>query len=337
MPAMTPRERVLAAIAHRQPDVTPWHLGYTVPARKKLEAHLGTTDLAGATGDHLAAYSLRRMARWEETAPGFWRDEWGVVWNRTVDPDIGVVEGAVLEERDLSRLRVPDPHDPLRYAGIPAFIEANPDRFRSANHGFSLFERAWSLRGMDRLLVDMCEAPEFVDALLDRILDFNLGVVDELARRDLDAVLFGDDWAFQQGIIMGPRLWRRFFRPRVQRMFDAVRRSGKVVAIHCCGKAQDLFPDLIEMGLQLFNPFQPEVMDPYEMKERFGDRLAFFGGMSIQRVLPRGTPREVKDEARRLIDRVGRGGGFIISPSHEMPGDIPVENMMAFIEAVKSQ
>jgi len=104
--------------------------------------------------------------------------------------------------------------------------------------------------------------------------------------------------------------------------------------VHSCGKVQSLFPELIEIGLDVFNPFQPDVMDVYEMKRLYGDRLAFYGGMSVQRILPHGSPQEVRAEAMRLMQEIGRGGGFIIGPSHHMPGDIPVENMVAFAEAV---
>jgi uroporphyrinogen decarboxylase len=118
-------------------------------------------------------------------------------------------------------------------------------------------------------------------------------------------------------------------------MYGAVKAAGKSVFIHSCGRVQELFPDLIELGLDVFNPFQPEVMDPYEMKRQFGRQLSFFGGMSIQKLLPYGTPEQIRSEARRLMGEIGRGGGFIIGPSHDMPGDIPVENMVAFIETVR--
>jgi uroporphyrinogen decarboxylase len=99
---------------------------------------------------------------------------------------------------------------------------------------------------------------------------------------------------------------------------------------------QELFPELIELGLDIFNPFQPEAMDPYETKREFGNDLTFFGGMSVQKLLPFGTPQAVRDETLRLMEQVGRGGGFIIAPSHDMPGDIPIENMVAFIETVRN-
>ncbi len=107
----------------------------------------------------------------------------------------------------------------------------------------------------------------------------------------------------------------------------AVKRTGKAVLIHSCGQVQELFPELIEAGLDVFNPFQPEVMDPYEIKREFGSRLAFLGGVSVQKLLPFGTPQQIRDEVRRLMDGVGADGGFIIAPSHDMPGDIPLENL----------
>ena len=331
---ITPRDRVLKAIRHEEPDRVPYHLSYTLPCRKKLEARLGTADLDTAVGTHLATYSTRRMAPWEEVRPGHWKDSFGVVWNRTVDPDIGVVEEHPLRERT-REWSFPDPHDPCRYEKLPEFVARHPDRFRLVNHGFTLFERAWTLRGMGELLTDMLDDPEWVDELLDGIVEFNLGVIDEVTRHAIDGIMFGDDWSSQRGLIMGPRLWRRFLKPRLARMFQAVKKAGKAVFVHSCGRAQEIFPDLIEIGVDVFNPFQPEVMDPYEVKRRFGDKLAFFGGMSIQRTLPFGTTREVQAEARRLRDEVGRGGGYIIAPSHEMPGDIPVENIMAFLEVVR--
>ncbi len=331
------RERVLAAVQHRQPDRVPYQISCTAPARRALEAHYGTSDLDDLLGNHLARYKARPPDElgWIPERPGFWRDERGTVWNRPLDRDTGVVETYRLTRRCLDGLAVPDPLNPVRYAGLPAFIERNRDRFRYLSFGMSLFERAWSLRGMAELLVDMIEAPAWVDELLDVILEFDLAVVREMLKYDFDGVLFGDDWGHQRGLLFSPRLWRRFIKPRVARLYAAVRDAGKVVMIHCCGKVQELFPDLIEIGLDVFNPFQPDVMDPYEIKRQYGESLTFFGGVSVQHLLPHGTPDEIRGEVRRLMEEVGRGGGFIIAPSHDMPGDIPLGNMLALIEAVR--
>ncbi len=329
----SPRERVWQAIRHRQPDRVPYHISYTEPARKKLESYYGSPDLESLLGNHMAKQRIRLP--YEEVRPGFWRDEFGVVWNKTIDQDIGIVDFYPLQDRSLAGYRFPDPHDPRRSAGLPAFIAANPDRFRFLSVSYSLFERAWTLRSMPELMVDMIEAPAFVDELLDRITAFNLAVLEDDLVYDVDAVIFGDDWGQQRGLLFSPRLWRRFIKPRLALMYGAVKRAGKAVMIHSCGKVQELLPELIELGLDVFNPFQPDVMNPYEMKQQYGDRLTFYGGMSVQRLLPFGTPQQIRDEARRMVDQVGRAGGFIYAPSHDLPGDIPIENMVALIDAVR--
>jgi uroporphyrinogen decarboxylase len=164
-----------------------------------------------------------------------------------------------------------------------------------------------------------------------------MAVLERMLDHPFDGVLFGDDWGQQRGLMFGARRWRQFIKPRVAEMYRKVANAGRAVCIHSCGKVQDLFPELIDMGLDVFNPFQPEVMDLREMKAQYGDRLTFYGGVSVQQLLPFGSPAEVRDEVRRLIDDLGPGGGFIIAPSHEMPGDIPLENMLAFIETVQAQ
>jgi uroporphyrinogen decarboxylase len=283
----------------------------------------------------MVRYSIRRPDLMHEIRPGFYRDEFGVLWNRTVDKDIGVPGDYPLKRRSLAEYTFPDPYDPRRYQGLSAFIKAHPHCFRLISYSFTLFERAWMLRGMPDLMVDMLEAPDWVEELLDALMAFNMCVVQELLKVDVDGFLFGDDWGHQGGLLFSPRLWRRFVKPRLALLISTVKDAGKAAFLHSCGKVQALFPDLIEIGLDVFNPFQPDVMDVYEIKRQFGDRLSFYGGMSVQRILPHGTPKQIRAETRRLMAEIGRGGGFIIAPSHHMPGDIPVQNMVAFIEAVR--
>lgn len=334
--AVTPRQRVWQAIRHQQPDAVPYQINLTMPARAKLEAHYGTQCLDDLLGNHIVRYKSR-LDYEPLPEPGMYRDEWGVVWNKSVDRDIGVPSNHVLPDRDLAPLAVPDPIDARRYAGLPAFFAANSDRFTLFSVSFSLFERAWTLRGMQALLTDMVEAPGFVDSLFDRILEWNLTVLDEMLKHPFDGVLFGDDWGQQRGLIFGAKRWRQFVKPRAAAMYRKVADAGKAVCIHSCGKVQDLFPELIEIGLQVFNPFQPEVMDLHEMKARYGGALTFYGGVSIQQLLPFASPEQVRDEARKLMDDLGRGGGFIIAPSHDITGDIPLDNILALIETVRAQ
>jgi uroporphyrinogen decarboxylase len=148
---------------------------------------------------------------------------------------------------------------------------------------------------------------------------------------------FGDDWGHQRGLIMGKSLWKEMIGPRVRTMYQLVRSRGKRVFIHSCGKVEELFPDLIESGVDVFNPFQPEVMDVYEMKKEFGDSLSFFGGISTQKTLPFGTVSQVREEVKRLLDKVGKNGGYIASPAHDIPRDAKPENIAAMIEVLQAQ
>jgi uroporphyrinogen decarboxylase len=266
-------------------------------------------------------------------------DEYGVMWNRNTDPDIGNVEGLVIAERSaLSTTRFPDPDDPAKFAGLEAFVASGRDRFLLAGVRHALFERAWMLRGMENLLVDMIECPEFVDDLLDRITEYGLKVLDNLRAFPVDGFWFGDDYGQQHGLIMGPKLWRRFLKPRLARLYAAAKQKpGTVVVIHSCGDVTEIFDDLIEIGVDVFNPLQPETMDIRDVAARYGDRLSFYGGLSIQNVLPFGTPEEVRSHVEEAIEMVGKNGGYICSPAHDMPPDTPVENVEAMLEVLKGQ
>ncbi len=332
--SITPRDRVLKALCHEQPDVTPWQINLTADSHDQTAAYLNDPDFASKMGNHLAAYS---DGWFEEVRPGFWRDQFGIVWNRTIDRDIGNVDAYHLAEPDLSRYSFPAPDLERNAQGLSALLRENPDRFTVGEIGFSMFERAWTLRGMEALLMDMLDNPSFVDALLDRILEYNLTVLDHMLTFPVDCIYFGDDWGQQRGLIMGPRLWRRFIRPRVAIMYSRVKAAGKYVMQHSCGDVQSLFPDLIEMGLDIFNTFQPEVMDVDWCKREYGKDLTFYGGISTQQVLPRIAAHDLPDHIRDMIKRIGRDGGYIVAPTHAIPRDVPPENIVAFIQTVQAQ
>ena len=334
---MTRRERVLASLEHRQPDKTPYCIGFTAPIRAKMADFYSDPDFEQKLGNAFAVLSTELPGGWREVQPDIWEDEFGVQWDRSVDKDIGVVCNRRITKESLAEYTFPDPHDSRRWDAYMPVIAGNPEQFRIADIGFSLFERAWTLCGMEYLLTAMALEPDFVHALMDRILEHNLARIEHACSADIDAMMLGDDWGSQQGLIMGPNLWREYIQPRVRQMYAAIHARGKYVFIHSCGKVDALFPDLIDCGLDCFNPFQPEVMDPFEMKRQFGDRLSFYGGISTQRTLPYATPAEVRDEVKRLIEHAGRNGGYIAAPAHAVPGDASPENVAAMIETLQNQ
>ena len=334
---MTHKERVYASLNHEQPDRTPYCIGFTEKAYSAMVEHYGNGDFMGLIDNSLHNVAANPGPLQREVDEVTWQDEFGVQWDKSVDRDIGNVCDQVLAERDLDLIEMPDPRAPGKFDGFAERVAAGADKCVQFAIGFSLYERAWTMRGMAELMMDMVDAPDFVDALLDSVCDYNVALVEQAVEHDIDAVHFGDDWGSQRGLQMGPERWERFIKPRLARQYGAAKAAGKFVTIHSCGMVQEVFPQLIEIGLDCFNPFQPEVMDPYEMKAQFGDRLSFWGGVSTQKLLPYGTPEEVRAECRKLMAEVGKSGGYILAPAHAIPGDAKPENIMAMIETVNEQ
>jgi uroporphyrinogen decarboxylase len=329
------REVIRLTLDGKKPPYVPWSFSFTHEAEAKLQAHFGQEDLEPFLGNHILGLG-DGIGFFTDIGQDCFRDIFGVVWDRSVDKDIGVVRGQVLTQPTLAGYTFPDPRDPRFFADIPDKIARYSDRFRVYSIGFSLYERAWTLRGMQTLMEDFYDNPEFVTELFTAIADYNLAQVAEALKYDIDAVYFGDDWGQQSGLQMGPRLWRKFIYPQLKRMYGAVRAAGKYVFIHSCGDVDELFDDLIGIGLNCFNPFQPEVMDVAALLAKYHGRLAFHGGLSTQRTLPYGSVAEVRAESTRLL-QLGQPGGYIFAPAHSVEGDVPLENMLAFIETAQSQ
>jgi uroporphyrinogen decarboxylase len=187
--------------------------------------------------------------------------------------------------------------------------------------------------------MDSVISPDFYEEMLDNLMNLYLKFVDYTADLPIDAIMFGDDWGDQRGVILGPELWRKFLKPRWAKIYDAVHTKGKLVISHCCGSMIDVMPDVIEMGLDILESVQPEArgMNPYELKKNWGDKITFWGCLGTQSTIPYGTPDDIKREVNRLCKEVGRGGGFILSPAKPLQPETPTENAMAVVEAFTNQ
>jgi uroporphyrinogen decarboxylase len=332
---MTKREVVKLVLEAKRPPYVPWNIGLTKEAREKLQQHFGQADLEDILQNHFLRLGSD-IGFFTDLGNDCFQDVFGVIWDRSIDKDIGTPKNCVLPEPTLKGYNFPNPLDPRFFADIPERIEKYSDRFRVFQIGFSLWERAWTLRGWQNLMMDFHDHPGFVHDLLNAIADYNIAQVREALKYDIDAIYFGDDWGMQRGLQMGPVMWRRFIYPVLKRMYAVVREAGKYVMIHSCGDVDELFDDLIEIGVNCFNPFQPEVMDVTSLMQRYRGRLAFHGGLSTQQTLPYGSSDDVRRETEYLLE-LGRDGGYIFAPAHDVEGDVPLENMLAFIETVQQQ
>jgi len=349
---VTEKERVRRHINFEKTDSIPWQINCTSELAGRYMRELGLeekqctvrgknvyrfTPLDDYFGNHLALLRNRAVDSVQEIRPGFFRDEWGVVWDRRIDKDIGNPICELLDDMDLSKLEVPDPLDPRRFAHFEPLIRAHAHRHIIVKFSYSLFERAWAIRGMQNLMMDFIQNPSFVHDLFSLITEFNLTLLRHCGTYPIDAVYFSDDWGGQRGLLMSPDTWRTFIKPCLERMYAQAHSQGYDVFIHSCGNISVLLDDLVEIGLNVFNPFQPEVMDIEEVMERFAGRLAYYGSISIQQTLPFGTPEVVRKEVRHRLELARRYGGLIPSPSHDMPPDIPLENTRAMLETLRSQ
>ena len=201
----------------------------------------------------------------------------------------------------------------------------------------SVFENAWLLRGLEQLLVDFLQNEEFAEALLDRITGFQVENCRYIGNCGADILLTGDDVGTQRGMMMAPSMWRKWLKPRLAEIIAAAReqKSDIHVFYHSDGDIRAIIPELIEVGVDILNPVQPECMDPVEMKRLYGKKLSFWGTIGTQTTMPFGTPAEVRRVVKERIRTVGKGGGLLLAPTHVLEPDVPWENVLAFFEAIR--
>ncbi len=330
----TPKERVLAAFNHEETDIVPCQVVIEADVEDRLNRHYGGTEWEKTVRNHLGFAAYPYWARTDMTDDGLMRDEYGSIWDFSRQPfhltDFPLKEPSIGDYDFEAVTQVV--LDSLDIAGAENTIREKSDRFVFGLFYFGLFERSWMLRGFENVLVDSILNASFYEELLDRILEMQLRLLDKLLELPVDGVYLGDDWGDQRGVILGPDRWRRFIKPRAAKLYERVRAAGKPVFTHCCGNVFDIIPDMIEIGLDGLESLQPEAMDVYEIKREYGKDLLLWGGLGTQHMLPFGSPKEVRDEIRRLIEELGRGGGYILAPAKPLMEDIPTENAVALIE-----
>ena len=353
---MTSRERVLTALAHKPTDRVPRLLyeeaiGYTPPIERLLRERCGPKSPRDYFGMDITSVNFNptqlprtRFAEWlgADAAAALASgqvNEWGVRWRTGDFHHFAQVESPLRGIQDLARLKDypwPDLDQPYRWQGVREQVERwHAQGLAAVGYAGSVFERAWSIRGLEDLMMDLLAAPEIAHWFFERTAALQQLAGVQFARAGVDIVITGDDIAGQKGMLMKPEVWREFLKPHLAATVRAVKqaRPGTFVFYHSDGNVEAAIPDLIEIGIDILNPIQPECMAPAMIKRKYGDHLSFWGSVSVQRTMPLGTAEEVRAEVRARIRDVGRGGGFILAPAHVLGPETPWENIVAFFEA----
>ncbi|NLX05044.1 MAG: hypothetical protein GXY33_07865 [Phycisphaerae bacterium] len=370
---MTPRERVLTALNHQEPDRVPLFIGPSgattmlAPGYEKLKAHLGIQGgppkwisrtmqyvamdeevLVRLGGDARplvpgpAESSLRKAISSDCVV-----DDWGIRWTRSpgslyfeaTDPPLAHVTIDDLDEYPWPNLTPPGRFDHL--------VE-EAKAIQSAGYatvlvpGITLFEQAYLMRGLDAILMDLAADPEFFTALITKLKKLMMGYVEQLLKdvgRYVDVIVTGDDLGMTSGPMISPESYRRFLKPHHAELFGAIKQriSGKLF-FHSCGDVYRLLCDFVDAGVELLNPVQVaagDMADTARLKREFGDRLAFCGAIDTRWALPRGTTDDVRAEVRRRIRDLAPGGGYVVAAVHCIQPDVPPENVLAMCDEVQ--
>jgi uroporphyrinogen decarboxylase len=337
---LTQKQRVIQQIEHHETDSVPYTLGFEGDVAERLDAHYGSAAWRDRLDNAIRHAPAPPFGVLTSETERYVTDHYGTRWQVDRRP-VHLVE-APLQEPSLAGLVFPDLDrflDAEWKAAAEQAIRAQPDHFWVAGYGFGLFERTWTLRGFSEALADAAGEPEFYDALVEAIAEHQLAIIERLVELPIDGVMCSDDWGYQQGVLLGPRLWRKYLKPRLARIYDRIHAAGKYALSHCCGSVIDILPDLIEIGLDVLESVQPEArgMEPYSLKEQFGSEITFWGGLGSQSTIPFGTPGEIKTEVVRLCREMGAGGGYILAPAKALQPETPTENAAAVVEAFMAE
>ncbi len=332
---MNNRQRVINSLSHQSSDSIPYHVEFTMEEHKKMVSFLKDEQYLLKINNHLHRTYWNNINEESIDKPGNFKDFFGVTWNRSgVDKDIGIIDDPLFKEANITMVDFPVLNSSIAYNHISDSLIGKKENFVIGDIGFSLFERAWSMRGFENLLMDMALNPEFVHQLLDKICEFNISVIELYGKfTNIDGFYFGDDWGQQHGLIMGPAMWREFILPRLKKMYATCQKHGFYIMQHSCGDIEEIFPDLLDAGLNCYNTFQPEIYDIKKIKKQFGGQLSFWGAISTQALLPFESPKVVYEETKRIMSILGEDGGYIAAPTHALPYDVPCENVIAMLKA----
>ena len=355
---MNSKERVLLALNHQEPDRVPMAASFTSEFAQRLQNYLDLPqipvtphdariehDIEVTLGLDIIQYSVGIVASKYTFEEDEFTCEWGIKYRQVkYNTPFGegkyreMIEHPLSDDYKIKKYISPDPHREELYKPLECVLNIYGKEFCIMGVVVcTIFEGAWSIRGMEKLLIDMLLNEAIADYVLDITFKYHLEVAKRLVRMGVDIIWLGDDVGSQRTMLMSPTLWRKYLKPRMSIICQELKKINPSlkIAYHSDGYIYPIIDELIEIGIDVLNPIQPKAMDPIYLKKHYGNKLSFWGSLDEQHTLPFGTSEEVKKEVMERIKTIAPGGGFIISPCQHVQLDTPLENFMTFINTVK--
>jgi len=354
---MKSRERVETALNHEIPDRCPMQISFTPEfadrVRKDLQMkgraihnpHGGgnTYELERALGEDMLLTSVGwANSYYYDDKP--YIDEWGIGWDlQPYQTPYGlgqyteIVSHPLASDEALSNYQPPDPTRSTLYDASRKMISDFKDAYWIVGVTVTtIFETAWALRGYEQLMIDMVLDPDLANAIMEIPYSYHLTAAKKLVELGVDMIWIGDDVGSQDRMLISPKMWRQFLKPRMADFISEIKslKPDLKVAYHTDGKVDPIIFDLIDIGLDILNPIQPASMDPTKLKEKYGDQLCFWGTIDEQHTLPFGKPSDVEAEIFDRLRTVGKHGGLILSPTHHVQLDTPLENFWMMVNTI---
>ena len=351
---MTPRENYISIARRKGYEYMPVSLNMSPSIRQKYEEYLATHELELPAGEEcisdLPADCLspeefrKRYYAHKDFRPGTFIDHWGVAH----EPGSAAAYHMTYMHHPMEDF---DSVEEIEAYPLPVFREEEgllrqkeeTERIHKAGKPAmgimqcTVWETSWYMRGMENLMCDMMSDDPMAEALLDRVTGLAVKRAVSYAKAGADAIFLGDDVGMQRTIMMSETLYRDWLQPRLKRVIDAARAMNPEILVlyHSCGRVTEQIPYLIKAGIDVLDPVQPECMDFREIHDRFGEVLSFHGTIGTQSVMPFGTPEEVRSKVFENLSIAGSKGGLFVCPTHMLEPEVPIENVVAYIEACR--
>ena len=328
---MNSRERVICAIQFTEPDRIPFEHAIFPGAFKRHGQQL--VDFLNMYPDDFGHqnFSLPEFVDYPEDHLEEYRDEWGSHWVRLYRYTAGEVKRPALPSWDqLHNYQFPPIPDSKHFEDLKNRLEVNHQYYTTGSGG-ALFERMQYIRGSENLYYDLGDNRAELYELADRLVEYYLETIEHYLATDVDGIRFADDWGTQHALLISPEQWRAFFKPRYQKLFEPIKDSGKHIFFHTDGWTLEILEDLCEIGVDVLNP-QHALMGEEKLSQRFGGKVCFRSDLDRQHIIPHGTPEEIYNHVKTVIESFGQFGGGLILHG-EIGPDVPLENIQSMYSA----